>query len=33
MVDGYLKNTQKKYKILLKRIGGVNKELVRELAI
>ena len=33
MVDGYLKNMKKKYKILLKRIGRVNKELVRELAI
>ena len=33
IVDGYLKNMQKKFKILVKRIGRVNKELVRELAI
>ena len=33
MVDGYLKNMQKKFEILVKRIGRVNKELVRELAI
>ena len=33
IVDGYLKNMQKKFEILVKRIGRVNKELVRELAI
>ena len=33
IVDGYIKNMQKKFKILVKRIGRVNKELVRELAI
>ena len=33
IVDRYLGDMEKKYKILLKRIGRVNKELVRELAI
>ena len=33
IVDVYLKNMQKKFEILVKRIGRVNKELVRELAI
>ena len=33
IVDRYLKNIQKKFEILVKRIGHVNKELVRELTI
>ena len=33
IVDIYLKNMQNKFKISVKRIGRVNKELARELAI
>ena len=33
IVDGYLKNMQNKFEILVKGIARVNKELVRELAI